>query len=294
MAGQNYPRLPIEQFGTHLIVSGDLDPIYIALHKTREQHQWPDAQLFRWLLAYWCYYSAGVASYLSEFEDGEHFWHKFLLAAHNTVKAPHGGRWERGKERRHFRGIQAVKATNELAGKYPSPDAAVRYLVSSRPFSGHIIPFGVLSDRVQDWRGFGDWISFKVGDMLERLGIADVQFAFSDAMYKDPTQAALMQWRVKHGAPADSVIDAEPEAVQEIVNDLIEYFNGYKADPVIGSGRAIGYQEVETILCKWKSHVRGHYPLNNDIREIRDGVSPWADHSAAARNFLENMPCEKR
>ena len=28
---RNYPRLEIEPFGRHLIQSGDLDPIYIAL-----------------------------------------------------------------------------------------------------------------------------------------------------------------------------------------------------------------------------------------------------------------------
>jgi hypothetical protein len=53
--------------------------------------------------------------------------------------------------------------------------------------------------------------------MLERIGIFQVVFAQSDAMYKDPTQAALMQWRVWHGAPVDSTIDDEKAAVDEVV-----------------------------------------------------------------------------
>jgi hypothetical protein len=301
MAGRNYPRLTIEQFGEHLLESGDCDPIYIALYQQQMRDLWPDQQLFRWLLVYWCFYNAGLASHLCVF-DGQEFWDKFMTASANHVSTPSpigggavNGNWPRGKERRHFRGQQATKATRELAAKYPCPADAVRFLCNDRPFGGDPTPFSVISDRVQTWRGFGDWIAFKVGDMLERIGIFQVVFAQSDAMYKDPTQAALMQWRVWHGAPVDSTIDDEKAAVDEVVQRLITHFAHHKAQPVWRNceGRAIGFQEVETILCKWKSHTRGHYPLNNDIHEITDGVAPWAKHSDIAAKFLECLPKAK-
>jgi hypothetical protein len=36
--------------------------------------------------------------------------------------------------------------------------------------------------------------------------------------------------------------------------------------------RGLDVQEYETILCKWSSHMKGHYPLGNDIHEIKKGL----------------------
>ena len=51
-------------------------------------------------------------------------------------------------------------------------------------------------------------------------------------------------------------------------------------------------QEVETVLCKWKSHMNGHYPLWNDIHDVNTGLEPWAGCCSAARAFLAHMPKE--
>ena len=67
---RNYPRLDIETFGRHLITTGDLDPIYTALVRAEQGGDFSVPQLCRWLLGYWCYYHAGVASFLSEKEGG--------------------------------------------------------------------------------------------------------------------------------------------------------------------------------------------------------------------------------
>src|SRR5690606_2202452 len=48
MPTRNYPRLGIVPFAQHLLRTGDLDPIYLALNKV----QWPEAQKYRWLVAY--------------------------------------------------------------------------------------------------------------------------------------------------------------------------------------------------------------------------------------------------
>src|SRR3546814_4979767 len=63
-----YERLSIEAFGSHLLRSGDLDPIYIALVQARRSGAFSEAQLLLWLLAYVCFYHAGVASWMSEHE----------------------------------------------------------------------------------------------------------------------------------------------------------------------------------------------------------------------------------
>jgi hypothetical protein len=74
----------IHDFGNDLIFSKDLDPVYPML----VQANLPEPQLHSWLIAYWCYYHVGVASYLSEF-DGDAYWSRMAEAAANQTRTPH-------------------------------------------------------------------------------------------------------------------------------------------------------------------------------------------------------------
>lgn len=73
--------------------------------------------------------------------------------------------------------------------------------------------------------------------------------------------------------------------VGEVVAYLEETFSDLLAPPLFD--RPIGLQEVETVLCCWKSHMNGHYPLNNDIDEIQEGLRGWG---TAASAFSKMMP----
>lgn len=279
MSKRDYERLPIEKFGRHLITSGDLDPVYIALEKAILTED----QLHRWLIAYWCFYHCGVASYMSEF-TGMDFWREMLVAAHNDFIAPNGGRWPRAKERRHARGKQGVAMVADLRARYGDhPEAMVEELVA-RCKGG--VEFGVLAKPVRSHTLFGPWIAFKVGDMLERVLDCPINFDNADIfMFKDPTQAALMLWRRKSGLPATAKPREEGVAIRKVVDYLRKEFRDLYAPPT--NDRPIALQEVETVLCKWKSHVRGHYPLNNDIDEIGADLKDWGD---TAETFAHFMP----
>ena len=50
MGRRDYKRLSIENFGSHLLLTGDLDPVYIALHRCGLDFE----VLSKWLVAYWC------------------------------------------------------------------------------------------------------------------------------------------------------------------------------------------------------------------------------------------------
>lgn len=295
MAGQNYPRLSIEEFGKELLMSGDLDPIYIALNRM----EMPEDKRARWLVAYWCLYHAGAASWLSE-RNGPMFWNWLMAAAVNEpnkdspLQNPLGcaERWPRAKERRHWRGENAIKCVSDLAKRYPdSAEDMVKYIAPELPSEGPIsgpLPYKFIASRVMEHVAFGPWIAYKVADMLERCAGVSIAFAESDAMYDDPRQAALKLWRVRAGVPEDARIKDESAAVSRVVNYLLGHFGGYEAPP--GGGRQVGYQEVETILCKWKSHMNGHYPVHNDLREIREGAEPWRATCATAAEFLHYLP----
>lgn len=283
MGKRNYERLDIETFGRHLITTGDLDPVYIALS------EFDDTDLLnRWLVAYWCFYHAGAASYLAE-KTGKEFWEAMMVAAKNEEPAPTGGRWPRGHERRHFRGKAATGATKLLWGKYfDKPEGMVMELLE--PTHGkNKVDFLDISNAAQTWPLFGPWIGFKVADMLERIHSVPIDFTEAAVfMFKDPTKAALMLWRQKLDLDENAKPKDEAAAIHEVVEYLTKEFSDLNAPP--HRDRPVGLQEVETVLCKWKSHMNGHYPLFNDIDEITAGCLEWEPHSEVARLFNHGMP----
>lgn len=295
---RSYPRLGIAEFGAHLLSTGDLDPVYIALHKM----ELPEPQLHRWLVAYWCLYHCGAASYLSELE-GTAFWHGLRDAARNDQPAPTGGRWPRGHERRHFRGEAASKAVRTMAGKYLSDPERIVEEITQLPKSQDEVflrgvgvprplPFELVSNRAQELPLFGPWIGFKVADMVDR--VLGIPVDFSEAaifMFKDPVEAALMLWRMNAGLSPETR-PKSPAVQAQIISAVVEHlrgvFSNVLAPPLYD--RPVGLQEIETILCKNKSHVRGHYPLFNDIDEITQGLSEWVECNSTARLMLGCMP----
>lgn len=306
---RTYPRLGVIEFGKHLIESGDLDPIYIALDKL----QLDPVTLNRWLLSYWCLYHAGTSSYLADAPTAGEFWERLRLAAENTEAAPVGGRWPRGHERRHWRGANAIKSYTALLARYRDrpEDMATYCATGDLPGQTTIATqtsFQAVSKRAQEHVAFGPWIAFKVADMLERVSGVAVSFDAAEVfMFDSPREAAESVWEsfadeattykrklAEQGIPwgqSDS-----DHAVCWSVAFLNQAFKGMLAPPrgfwSKAVARPIGLQEVETVLCKWKSHNNGHYPLNNDIREIRAGLAPWAERGGLARRFLDAMPKE--
>ncbi len=286
---RNYPRLPIVDFGRHLLETNDLDPIYEALVRAN----FGAVGLRRWCLAYWTFYSAATASYIAEAETAEGYWERFKAAAICVEPDPVGGpwptptgkRWPRGHERRHMRGQNAVNCYMDLRARYPlDPERFLDYCVPGPTTCKAVMK------RVQEHTQFGPWIGFKVADMTERVLGIPVDFTEAEVfMFKDPKEAALLFYKdglgrfYKKGRRKNS-----EEAIQLAVNWLKTSLGHLPAPP--GHDRPVGIQEVETVLCKWKSHMNGHYPENNDTIEIREGLKPWLPHSEYARRFLDAMP----
>lgn len=281
---RDYQRFSIDVLGEHLLRSLDLDPVYVALYKCGL----PRKELYRWLLAYWCgVYHVGAASYLAEYE-GRHFWAAMMKAAANTSPTPFGERWPRGHERRHWRGIAALRAVRTLWNRYGDyPEEMVKYI--AQPGIGRVQTFEAVAKRAREHPLFGPWIAFKVCDMVERLGIASVSFDHANVfMFNSPKDAALMVWRQRNGLKETAKPKHEDAATNGVVRGLEQRFKDFMAPPRYE--RRIGLQEIETILCKWKSHLSGHYPLLYDIQEIREGLKPWAACSEIAKSLLHNMP----
>jgi hypothetical protein len=237
-------------FGQALILTRDLDPLYVLLNRLRGTAS-PD-QTKRLLLAYWCFYDLGYSAELSEFgEDG--YWDNFLQGIDS---APHG------RERRHFRGVHGLEAWSDLK-KHHYPEVA--YDVLTRRVENSDVPVFFKNFRLGGVRQFGPWIRWKIADMLEVIYSAPIFFERSDInMYRDPIQGAQL---IATGDP-DKVLSRE--ALQIITSDFIRQYQGLKAPPRFE--RPIGIQEVETIFCKYKAHVSGRYPVGTDTHEVKKSL----------------------
>lgn len=259
--------MDIVPFGRQLIETEDLDPVYCALVRS----EFDKAILARWLVAYWCVYHCGSASWIAEQPN---FWDALILSAKNATPSPLGKAWPRGTERRHWRGLQAADSVYDLVARGLSPDIMLERLEKAAENG-----VGRVMEEAQTYRGFGSWIAFKIADMMDRVWGTPVQFDNAIMlMFKDPVKGIdMVEGRKVNYKDRVGVVER-----------LVGEFSDYKAPPRYD--RPINVQEVETILCKWKSHQNGHYPIGKDIREIRHGLEGWTNHSELARIFLEKMP----
>jgi hypothetical protein len=245
----NKGTMDIMEFSSQLIHTKDLDPIYNMMHNSGVDLSTKK----RWVLAYSCFYNAGVASFISE--DPKRFWKR--------LRKGHELKWPRGAERRHFRGGTSDYVTEWLPKNFGTPEEAMDFLIGED--EGRT--FKAVSGRVKKWKYFGDWIAFKMADLIERVVGHHVDFSDCDmGIYDAPKQGAALVAQF-YGRPEMSV-----GKVIRVLNNKLSHFPA----PPTGD-RQVNVQEIETCLCKWKSHTNGHYAIGKDTHEIREGLEGWGD-----------------
>lgn len=254
-------RETVIDFGKALLESRDLDPVYVVLWEARL----PKPFLCRWLLAYFSFYHMGTASWIV---DQGPKWEDYWLAMETAAGSKE---WPRGSERRHFRGEAALKSVESMQALRLTCTELIDGL--GRQVKPEIAPtFPTVAERVKQWRWYGDWIAFKVADICERLDLFRVRFEPSDIfnMFESPREGAELV------AEQEGLGGNPYEAAYAFV------WNGLNrvslAPPRLE--RQINIQEVETILCKWKSHCGGHYEVGKDIKEIHHTLQHFKTKTA--------------
>lgn len=264
----NSDKMDIIEFGEALLRTRDLDPVYCAVHDAKL----PRDQLYRWLLAYWCFYHVGVASFMSE-QKGGSYWDFMAEAAENKPPGPHiyklpSDRWPRAAERRHFRGAKCVEAVRQLQAMYPKPELAVRDLIL--PSEKAILR------KIKDWYLFGSWIGFKAADMLERCAGAKVSFDEGlGLIYSEPRKTL------------DLLAERNGGTAEDQWKLLLKHFSKIQAPPALDRG--CGPSECETVACKYGSYLNGHYWVGKDIHEQRPALKGWGK---TAEKILKSYPEE--
>lgn len=268
--------IPVVEFGKRLFAAEDLDPVYVALLGS----SLPRDQLARWLVAYWCFYNSGFACWASERRASE-YWGALSEAAENTTLTPFCERWSRGTERRHFRGKASVEAIARLRQHYAAqPEDMVDFLLTG-PLSVRAV-----MGRAKSHYLFGDWIAFKVADMLDAVCAAEVlQDDLTVFLYETPRQSIVEGWKtgvlpLKATKEEDALVEGMYWLQRELKASTIPHKPGKSPD----------WFSLETVWCKHLSHQHGFYPIFKDIKEIGHGLQPWLKYSETAARFWKALP----
>ena len=261
------------KFGRDLITTQDLDPVYTAIHGAGL----PYDMRARLLLAYSCLYHLGASVTIAQ-RQGADYWDGLMVAAVND-----GHKWPRASERRHWRGQQALHTVTYLRNKYRYPEDVVGYWATGGDAS-----FTAVTDRVKEIPIFGPWIAFKLADMLERVMGHQVDFSTcAMGVYKEPRAAAAL---ILSGDAEANIADSDLERVMQQML-LPEHLGTLRAPPDFA--RPVNVQEIETCLCKYKSHVNGNYEPGKDTLEVLHGLKETRWENSITRRMvqvLETLP----
>lgn len=245
-------------FGKYLLDTYDLDPLYAILVEVGM----PERMLKRFLLGYMIFYSVGVAAKVAE---SKNFWKSVMQM--DIDHAP------RGHERRHMRGQAFQNCIQYMMSLNLSPDAIIDRMANGSDFQ-------TISSNVQEFCGFGPWISFKFYDLMDRvLQLATDKEGVDLYMYKDPVKgAALYKFH-------DQKHKITKQEVHDVVGELLGVYRRYKAPPFLD--RPLSVMEIETCMCKAKANFNGHYPLGNDVIEIYHGLEGYGDLAQQLKQSLQ-------
>lgn len=265
---KDHALLGCYDFGRELLRARDLDPVYVLVWEAKLDQE----LLCHWLLAYWCYYHVGTASWIADPQNSytgkdrfSDYWPRMYAAAGSKE-------YPRSAERRHYRGKQAL-ASVEWLEQRGVPLLFRPFLTRRRWTAEDLIA------EVMTWDRFGPWVAFKAADMLERLGVCEVDFsdAFA-ATYESPRKGAEDLWRAEGKRDEDLPPGG---VVYWAVCRILQEVRGAMAPP--REERLINFQEAETILCKWHSHVNGRYHVGEDVTACYNGLLRFARCKLAQR-----------
>jgi hypothetical protein len=91
---------------------------------------------------------------------------------------------------------------------------------------------------------------------------------------------------------ANEGLNFEELGISGVVPILERKFSSFTAPPRYD--RPVGVQECETILCKWHSHLNGHYPVGKDSREILEHLRGWGNLAESLQKYVPGIEDEAR
>lgn len=226
--------MSFKDFSAALITTGDLDPDYLVLKEHAADTNMTSEDLFRWIiLKVFVYDTASEMSIMYFNKDFD--------------EVVYGA--ERRKNKRN-----TVKQMNDVINKFDASILAggIHY----RDFKKYVTQFP----------GIGPWAAWKMADLLERVMEININFTvdFREA-YEFPLKGLL---RVNGYTDDDMPMLKEGQAYARMMDAAIKSLGPVWSYEAPCGRRTLNLQELETCLCKYHSHLGGHYNVGQDTRHL--------------------------
>lgn len=247
-------RLPdFVKFAKHLIASEDIDPLYPVLKELQKDMPLKQQLWHSFLYVAWYNLPSATVAFNHCPEPS-----KRLLKVLNP-------KWPTGIERRNNRG---GKVAQHIAS----------YLETVRPFKAQynwytmglkVAPdsvetreenWRVLNDRLQTLHGNGRWAAYKHCEVLRKVNGLPVQAPDMGQQNSSGPREGLAMLFGEIPGQTKEVID-ELNAQGDLLVRMLQK-----------RGLEVGQEEVETVLCNWKSLMKGKYYVGHDIDELQEQI----------------------
>lgn len=238
--------MTVFEFGEKKLALGDIDPLYNALWKA----EWPMERVSRYILAFVAFDLAGLAGQIVD-RGAKGFWG----AMHDAVDQT-----KRGSPRRYYRGQAAHDSIEALRTRYGTAEKALYSLEGSYA--------DAFVEVKAHWPGWGPTAAWKIADMAERC--RGVYVDFSDFGWDQLLSNDMIVKGLEKACAISKVPSWKRDAFQK---QLLNHNWRHEAPGI--PGKAVGPQEIETILCYYShdwsrnKHMPG-MDRANIAAELRD------------------------
>lgn len=250
-----------EEFAHADCVTGDIDPTYWAIYRSRKMFGEDWAR--RFCVAMLTYYHTGTAARAADFE-GEEFW-DHLESIYDS--AP------RASERRHFRGANGRQGLASMRAFSPEPE---NFFTAFSP--SYFVNKGICERHLKQ---FGPYFQLKLCDYMDRCLDLPIQ-NYVGLERNLPTLPAKAVAELHPNRPIPQGFEMAVARIQE---------TGLLAPPLYD--RLIGPAEVETILCDWKRARTGSSWVGADVLDKRTALRGYGEKAEALADLIPPVPPRK-
>lgn len=262
------------RFGRHLIRSMDIDPVYPVLVKLHDQMDTEESYWHSLLYVGWYHLPVAHSAWLRWPRPRD----KRMYT--NRKWMEQASKWPTGIERRSNRGgkvfqhLEAFcKATDHVSleqwfrtGMVKAPTLAKRHQ-----------NWRVLNERLQAIWGNGRWAAYKHCEILRRVHGLPVEAPDMGHRHSSGPREGLETLYGPlegQGEAVIAVLDARGRDLQKRLKEA-----GLRAD----------IEELETILCNWKSLLKGKYYVGHDIDEMQEQLVQAEERGILTPDFAMDI-----
>lgn len=253
------------KFGRHLMESEDIDPLYPVLRHLQQDMDEEQALWHSFLYVAWYNLPSATAAFA-----------RYPTPRAGVVDLANEG-WPTGVERRNHRGVSFALARHlqsylaatkrgqarwyrEGVGTHQVTDTQALLAGLPKDRFSNQWNWHIVNERLQMLYGNGRWAAYKHCEVLRRvngmpLEAPDMGHQFSSG----PRQGLATLYGDLEGQTSAVIAELDRRGL-----DLQKR--------LVRRGLVVDIEELETILCNWKSLLKGKYYVGHDIDELQEQI----------------------